>query len=192
MDIASRLKYMRTTKGMSVRALAKEVGVSPSFIYQIENKETNPSLSTLKRVAEALEASMTFFIEDELPEDWFIQRASARKKLISGKAGMNVELFAFTGSRVKRLEASIFRLEPKAVVEGYIYNHERDDFIYLLKGVIEFELDRGWSRLEEGDAAHLNIQNPRAIRNPGDREAVGLWVISPTSIEQLLSTSERT
>lgn len=187
MDLASRLKYLRTTKGMSVRTLAKETGVTPSFVYQVENKETAPSLSTLKRIAEALEVNISFFIEDELPEEWFIQRAEARKKLFTGKDGMEIELFTFTGSRVKRLEASMVKLKPKAEAESYIYSHERDDFIYILQGVMEFRLDRGWFRLEEGDAMHLNIQNPSAIRNPGEQEAIGLWIVSPTSLERLLS-----
>ncbi|MBS3943231.1 MAG: helix-turn-helix transcriptional regulator [Dethiobacter sp.] len=188
MDLASRLKYLRTTKGMSVRSLAKEAGVTPSFIYQVENKEAAPSLSTLKRIAEVLEVSASFFIEDELPEEWFIQRATARKKLITGQDGLNVELFTFAGSRVKRLEASIVKLKPEAGTDRYIYNHERDDFIYVLKGTFEFKLDRGWFRLEEGDAMHLNIQNPSAFRNPGEQEAIALWIVSPTSIEQLFTT----
>lgn len=188
-DLASRLKYLRTTKGMSVRLLAKEAGVTASFIYQIENKEATPSLSTLKRIAEALEVSASFFIEDELPEEWFLQRAAARKKLVTGQDGLNVELFTFAGSRVKRLEASIVKLKPKGEADRYIYSHERDDFIYVLKGALEFKLDRGWFRLEEGDATHLSIQNPSAIRNPGEQEAIALWIVSPTSIEQLLTTS---
>lgn len=190
-DLASRLKYLRTTKGMSVRSLAKEAGVTPSFIYQIENKEAAPSLSTLKRIAKALEVSASFFIEDEVPEEWFIQKATARKKLITGQEGLNVELFTFAGSRVKRLEASIVKLGPKARSDRYIYNHDRDDFIYVLKGAFEFKLDWGWFRLEEGDATHLSIQKLSAFRNPGEQEAVALWVVSPTSIEQSLTTTEK-
>jgi transcriptional regulator with XRE-family HTH domain len=190
-DLASRLKYLRTTRGMSVRSLAKEAGVTASFIYQIENKEAAPSLSTLKRIAKALEVSASFFIEDEVPEEWFIQKAAARKKLITGLEGLNVELFTFAGPRAKRMEASIVKLEPKASADRYIYNHSRDDFIYVLKGAFEFKLDWGWFRLEEGDAMHLSIQNPSAIRNPGEQEAIALWVVSPTSIEQLLTATEK-
>ncbi|HHX26707.1 MAG TPA: helix-turn-helix transcriptional regulator, partial [Firmicutes bacterium] len=54
MDFGVRLKKIRTNSGMSARDLADKVGVSASFIYQLERGEAAPSYSTLKRIASVL------------------------------------------------------------------------------------------------------------------------------------------
>jgi transcriptional regulator with XRE-family HTH domain len=49
---------------MKVSALAREVGVSPSLISQIERGQSRPSVSTLFALAEALDIPMDAFFRD--------------------------------------------------------------------------------------------------------------------------------
>ena len=53
--IGARIRAERERRGMSVRALARDVGVSPSLISQIETSKTLPSVSTLYAITTALE-----------------------------------------------------------------------------------------------------------------------------------------
>lgn len=179
MDFAARLKRIRTNLGMSVRALADRVGVSPSFIYQLEKGETAPSFSTLKKISSVLGVSVSVLTEDELPEEWFIVRGPTRKRLVLGTEGVEVELFSFLGSREKRMQAIHFRMRPGCACREIIFTHERDDFIYITEGTVELRLGERWYRLESGDAAHLSFQNLNEIRNPGNVDASGIWVVSP-------------
>ena len=179
MDFAAKLKRVRLNSGLSVRALAEKVGVSPSFIYQLEKGETAPSFSTLKKIAGVLGVSVAVLTEDELPEEWFIVRGPARKRLVLDAEGIEVELFGFLGSRDKRMQAIHFRMKPGCTCSEVIFTHERDDFIYITEGAVEFRLGDRWHKLEAGDAAHLSFQNPSEIRNPGRTDARGIWVVSP-------------
>src|SRR3954452_16713295 len=45
--IGERLREERQRKGLTVREIARRVGVSPSLISQIERDKVNPSVSTL-------------------------------------------------------------------------------------------------------------------------------------------------
>ena len=45
------LKDLRLRKGLTLRALAKEVGISPAYLNQIENGVKIPSFKTLKKLA---------------------------------------------------------------------------------------------------------------------------------------------
>ncbi len=45
------LKDLRIRKGLTLRALAKEVGLSPAYLNQIENGVKIPSFKTLKKLA---------------------------------------------------------------------------------------------------------------------------------------------
>ena len=45
--IGERLREARNRKGLTVREIARQIGVSPSLISQIERDKVNPSVSTL-------------------------------------------------------------------------------------------------------------------------------------------------
>jgi transcriptional regulator with XRE-family HTH domain/quercetin dioxygenase-like cupin family protein len=63
--IGARLRAARRRHGVSVRGLAREVGVSASLISQIETDKSTPSVSTLYAITTALGIS----IEDLFGED---------------------------------------------------------------------------------------------------------------------------
>lgn len=68
MNIGVRLKGVRRLRGMSLRNLAKKVGVSASFISQVEQNKCQPSLDTLQRISEALDVATSYLLESESNE----------------------------------------------------------------------------------------------------------------------------
>jgi transcriptional regulator with XRE-family HTH domain len=69
-NLGSRLKDVRLRSGMSLREVARQLGVSPSFISQMENGKSQPSVATLYSMAQLLGVSI-----DEL----FAQEAVAKE-----------------------------------------------------------------------------------------------------------------
>ena len=69
-NLGGRLKAVRMKSGMSLRELARQLGVSPSFISQMENGKSQPSVATLYSMAQLLDVSI-----DEL----FAQEPRARE-----------------------------------------------------------------------------------------------------------------
>ncbi|MER6159214.1 XRE family transcriptional regulator [Streptomyces sp. NPDC001868] len=56
--VGARIRQARLARGMSLRALAREVGVSPSLVSQIETGKSQPSVSTLYAITTALSISV--------------------------------------------------------------------------------------------------------------------------------------
>ncbi|MFE7273578.1 helix-turn-helix domain-containing protein [Streptomyces sp. NPDC057623] len=56
--VGARIRHARLARGMSLRALAREVGVSASLVSQIETGKTQPSVSTLYAITTALAISV--------------------------------------------------------------------------------------------------------------------------------------
>jgi Xaa-Pro dipeptidase len=52
--VGARIRQARTARGMSLRGLAREIGVSASLISQIETGKSQPSVSTLYAITTAL------------------------------------------------------------------------------------------------------------------------------------------
>jgi DNA-binding XRE family transcriptional regulator/quercetin dioxygenase-like cupin family protein len=68
-DIGRRLAAHRGQRGMRVAELAREVGVTPSLISQIERGLSRPSVSTLFAIAQALDVPVdAFFREPSQPQ----------------------------------------------------------------------------------------------------------------------------
>ncbi|KOG25022.1 helix-turn-helix domain-containing protein [Streptomyces viridochromogenes] len=61
--VGARIRHARLARGMSLRALAREVGVSASLISQIETGKTQPSVSTLYAITTALAISVESLFE---------------------------------------------------------------------------------------------------------------------------------
>ena len=57
--LSSRLKQTRTSKGLSLDALAKLSGVSRSMLSQIERGESSPTVATLWNLSQALQVDLS-------------------------------------------------------------------------------------------------------------------------------------
>ena len=67
--IGARLRAARRGRGVSVRGLAREIGVSASLISQIETEKSSPSVSTLYAITTALGISIEDLFGDPPPID---------------------------------------------------------------------------------------------------------------------------
>jgi transcriptional regulator with XRE-family HTH domain/mannose-6-phosphate isomerase-like protein (cupin superfamily) len=67
-NLGSRLKAARTRSGLSLREVARQLGVSPSFISQMENGKSQPSVATLYSIAHLLGVSVDALFAPERVE----------------------------------------------------------------------------------------------------------------------------
>jgi transcriptional regulator with XRE-family HTH domain len=58
-----RLRYLRETRGFSQERLAERAGMTSKYLGEVERVETNPSVTTLARLAEALSVHVGDFFE---------------------------------------------------------------------------------------------------------------------------------
>jgi DNA-binding XRE family transcriptional regulator len=56
--LGARLKSVRQRSGMSLREVARQLGVSPSFVSQLENGKSQPSVATLYSISQLLDVSI--------------------------------------------------------------------------------------------------------------------------------------
>ena len=79
--LGPRIREQRVARGMSVVKLAKEVGVLPNYISQLESGDKIPSLDTFIRIANALDVTA-----DELLCDYL----TAELHVVESKLGASV------------------------------------------------------------------------------------------------------
>jgi len=63
--LGARLKRVRQQSGLSLREVARQLGVSPSFVSQLENGKSQPSVATLYSISQLLDVSIDQLFEVE-------------------------------------------------------------------------------------------------------------------------------
>ncbi len=62
-DVGQRIKRLREAQGLSLAELARKADISKGYLHSLENQTpANPTLDTLKRVADALDVTIADLI----------------------------------------------------------------------------------------------------------------------------------
>ena len=83
--VGSRLRQERERRGMSLRELARRVGVSPSLVSQIELDRVNPSVSTLYALVSELGMTMSDVFGDGTQPAPRVRRSHPRRRKVSSR-----------------------------------------------------------------------------------------------------------
>jgi transcriptional regulator with XRE-family HTH domain len=89
-QIGRRLREARLARGISLREMARRIGVSPSFVSQVERGKANPSVGTLYAFVTELGASLDELTAERPEPDPDVQVAEAgtgRAAASDGTAG---------------------------------------------------------------------------------------------------------
>jgi transcriptional regulator with XRE-family HTH domain len=81
MKFGTRIKELRTKKGMTLDQLAQKTGTAKSYIWELENKDPpRPSVDKLSAIAEALGVTVDYlFGRDDQTLDEAVDRAFFRE-----------------------------------------------------------------------------------------------------------------
>ncbi|MFA6357954.1 MAG: XRE family transcriptional regulator [Candidatus Omnitrophota bacterium] len=177
--VGVNIKRLREDKGMTLRAFGKQLGVSASFISQVETGKASPSLSTLKNIADTLSTTVGNLIgEGQKASDNPVVKASQRKYL--QQVGKGVNIYLLTSQDInKQMEPMLFKLSEKANSGEASYKHFGQEFVLVLRGEIEITLNDTIYILKKGDSIYFNSSVPHAFKNIGKEEAEAVWVVTP-------------
>ena len=109
MSIGTRIRAVRTLRGLSSSELANQAGVSRGLISQLELDRANPSIETLRRIAAALDSPIAAFFDDE-PANGIVVRRNERKTLKVPRSGLTYQLL--TPDLNRQIEFILIELEP--------------------------------------------------------------------------------
>jgi transcriptional regulator with XRE-family HTH domain len=177
--VGVNIKRLREEQDLTLRALAKKLEISASFLSQVESGKASPSLSTLKSIADALSTTIGNLIgEAQKLEDNPVVRSSERKYVQELGRGINLYLLTSRDSN-KQMEPLLFKLKEGATSGERSYKHFGQEFVMVLRGVIEVMLNDMSYILKKGDSIYFNSNVPHAFKNIGKEEAEAVWVVTP-------------
>lgn len=180
------LRRRRRDHGLSLRELAARSSLSPSFLSQLERGLADPSVSSLRRLAQALDAGVHELLGEQaasrFPESVVVRR-DERPRLRMPHAGAEYELL--TPSSERALGASLVTLEPS---EGSIMPARTgvtEEFVLVLEGLLNLQYGTHEITLSPGDTAYLDSTVPQRLAPAGSKPASFLAVVTPNPDSQL-------
>lgn len=180
-ELGSKLRQRRLELGLSGAELARRTGFSTSFISQVERSLANPSVAALKRMADALDTTVSSFFEPAVPprpgNHQVVVRRNERKKLIY--PGTNIQNELLTPDLRGNIEL-LWVDAPSGTHSGAQWlQHAGEDAGVVLQGVLELTVDEQQFVLEPGDSFHFSSSAPHRWRNAGSERLVLVWVTAP-------------
>ena len=176
-DVPRRLRAERERRGISLRELARRLGVSPSAISQIETGKSRPSVSTLYSIVTELGMSL---------DDLFAPEADAARLPVV-TAGQREAIQLATGVRWERLTANadpdvdfiwvVYEAGGSSSPDDGFIRHAGREYGLVLSGRLEVTVGFERSVLGPGDSISFDSTTPHRLRNAGDEPVTGVWVV---------------
>jgi transcriptional regulator with XRE-family HTH domain len=179
--LGERIRGLRKRRKMTLAQLAEAAGLSTGYISQIERNLAYPSIPALVKIARSLGVTVQWFFAGETmvpPEEhgYVVRRANRLK--IQYEEGIVDELV--TPKMSLQVEMIYTRLPPGAD-SAESYAHSGDAVGLVVSGELEIWISERHFHLHEGDSFSYASGEPHRYRNPGSREAIVIWAISPPS-----------
>lgn len=181
-DVGSRLRELRQERGKSMRALARASGLSTNALSMIERGRTSPSVSTLYKLADALEVPITAFFRTEPPRREIVFRKASERTRVQFQRGVWEGLGG--ESFVGRVEPFMLTLESGASSGPHGMIHSGHEFVLCVRGQLEYEVEDKRFSLEPGDSLLFTSRQRHRWRNPGKTVTNVVIVLSGFEIDE--------
>lgn len=151
--LGARVRALRHARGLTLVQLAELAELSHPFLSQLERGLARPSFGSLEKIARALGSSQLELLADDEPEaDAAVPHVMRADEGNRGPFGEGeARLLVPGGARLRPMEMTGENPEY-----GQEFTHDEAEFLYVLEGVVEVELDASTRhRLAVGDALYV-------------------------------------
>jgi transcriptional regulator with XRE-family HTH domain len=183
-EICARIKKIRLSQNITMEKLASLTNFTKGYISQIENSEKAPPISTLTRIATALNIDPVFLLtgEEKKNKDVKFELIKKNERTEIGSRGESLgylyESLAYR-SFGKHMEPTLITVYDQT---GEL-QHEGEEFAYVLEGKAKLFHGNKTYILEEGDSIYYDSSITHWCERIGSK---------PLKVISVMSLKERT
>jgi len=183
--VGSRLRTEREHLGISLRELARRVGVSPSLVSQIELDRVNPSVSTLYALVTELGMTMSDVFGDSPGEpvvrqlradDGLAERPETRR-VINLASGVRWERLTPHSDREVEFLYVTYPVGAASCPEDALVTHGGKEYGYVSSGTLGVRVGFEEFQLGPGGSIAFDSSSPHRLWAIGDKPVNAIWVV---------------
>ncbi|PXY27899.1 helix-turn-helix domain-containing protein [Prauserella muralis] len=184
-SVGQNVRRERERAGLSVRELARRLGVSASFLSQFELGQSQAAVSTLFAIATELNLSL----DDLLGHSVAPEKKSDGRRGRGSRPARATDYLAFqTGVRWRRLaelegdhvDFLLTEYEPGAdsAPADQPQRHQGNDYGYVLEGTLTVVVNGRRRRVKQGNAIAMRGDVPHRLLNETDQLVRAIWFVT--------------
>ena len=176
-SVGADIRALRKGRGLTLEALAEQLGKSVGFLSQVERGISTPSIADLRQLAQTFDIPLSFFLapQSSYPDEAGIIQRAADRRMIGEETDLIEELLSPDLSGSFEMLRSTFA--PHSASQGVI-SRPTEESGFILSGVFDLCIDGTWHHLTTGDSFRFKEADMQWA-NPSDSPCVILWVIAP-------------
>lgn len=204
--IGPRLKEIRQSAELSLREVARRLDVSPSFVSQIENGKSQPSVATLYGFANLLGVPMDALFESSWdgrstkspkPSPGIVNRdltghphpvwddsqarisavSPGNRSLITTESGVQWERLAATTEKTVNFMEIVYEPGTESLETGALATHHGYEYAYALEGEVEVVIGDLMLTLSKNHSIGFDSSIPHKFKNTGSVTFRGIWFV---------------
>jgi transcriptional regulator with XRE-family HTH domain len=156
--IGAQVRRIRRATGATLAEMAVRTGISKAMLSKIENAQTSCSLTTLARLAAALDVPVTsFFRGADAPREAVFTPAGEGARIVARgtRVGHDYTLLGALRGPHKRMEAHLVTLTERSE-EFPLFQHPGTELLYMLEGEMVYGHGESSYTMRPGDALQLD------------------------------------
>jgi len=172
--LGEKLKRTRTERGLSLENLAQKTRLTRSFLSQIENNKTSPSINSLVSIAHALGINIGDFFREEENVENLILHPEDRVSFSIERNRLTVDLLV-PRNKGRKFDPMFMRFGVGGD-SGMIQGTEEPFFMVILQGELELSVDGEIYILTAGDSIYLDGSQQTRGKNIGTTDVTAFAV----------------
>ncbi len=174
-SISRRLTRLRTRKKITLEELSEKTGLKVRDIEAIESGTAYPPVGDILKISRALTVDPAELLDRSGGDD--SERRKKRVDDFNRRAASYLYTTLTPDAQNKHLR--VFRITIPAGEEHpkISYQHEGEEFVYVLQGQVEITVGRKKARLKREGTLHFDSSVKHSLKNPGREECVLLVAV---------------
>jgi transcriptional regulator with XRE-family HTH domain len=166
-NLGKTVQRLRKAYNLSLSELSEQSGVAKSIISAIEKNETNPTLSTIWRLSQALDTTIDRVLAEEAEEPFVEKLEKSSVPVLTSEDGKCRLAIIGWLKTVAWVQWYDFRAEPGGVLESEGHQRGSVESLAVLAGELEVEVDGQVRRATQGEVLRYHCDREHIIRNVG-------------------------
>jgi transcriptional regulator with XRE-family HTH domain len=181
--VGGKIKTLRESKSITIEELTERSGLTLEQVERIENNIDIPSLAPLIKIARVLGVRLGTFLDDHDETGPVICRKNEASESISFsnnavQSRKHMEYHSLSSSKTDRhMEPFLIDVTPTDITDFALSSHEGEEFIMVMKGIMEICYGKITYILEKGDSIYYDSIIPHHVHAYEGKAAQILAVI---------------
>jgi len=178
-ELGTKIRMARRKLNLTLEEVAHRVGVTRSFLSQVERGVSAPSITILRHIANALRIPVFLLFNTEISSKNTVVKKDERQIIVLPKATTVYQLLSPDLNR--KIEMILTELEVGSSSCDEPLSHDGEECAHILSGKALIKVGDEDYILEKGDSLYFDCSQPHRITNIGNETLKIISSITPPS-----------